>query len=84
MFDFSRFDNEFNGAVKIADRFHEIVKSIPPAEYTFAEDRRHQGSNPYHNRTSRGLCIELYYDMPNKVWTPWGYYGYGGSGGGVV
>lgn len=79
MFDFSKFDKEFAVAIRIGDVFHEIARNIPNL---FVQDRRKDGPNPYHDRTSQGLVLEFYYGTPGKVWTPWGYYEYCGSSGG--
>jgi len=79
MFNFDGFDKEFAAAIKIGDIFHEIARTIP---HLYAEDRRREGPNPYHERTAQGLMLEFYYGTPNKVWTPWGYYGYCGTSGG--
>ncbi len=38
--------------------------------------------NPFYNQTAEGLVLELYYGLPNTLWTPWGKYRIGGSGSG--
>lgn len=48
----------------------------------FMEDRRNEEVNPYYNQTADGLYLELYYGQPLRIWTPWGQWGFGGSGGG--
>ena len=65
---------------KIADMIFEYVG---PRHRIDMEDRRQQGCNPYYNQTSNGFFLEMYYSLPNKLWTPWGEYGFGGSGGGL-
>lgn len=47
------------------------------------EDRRKEGSNPFYNQTRSGLFLEEYYGSPSKLWTPWGYWQFGGGGGGI-
>jgi hypothetical protein len=77
MIDFSGFDKEFIAAHAIANKCHELLRTFPNVSM---DDRRNEGPNPYYDRTSCGLRLEFYYGLPNKVHTPWGYYGYGGGG----
>lgn len=40
--------------------------------------RRAWGCNPAHSQTKQGLFPEYIYGNPSKVWTPWGYWSFGG------
>lgn len=44
------------------------------------QDRRGESVNPYYSQTASGLFLEIYYGIPGKIWTPWGYWGCWGSG----
>lgn len=74
----------FAAARKIADIVFEyaspdVHRSL---EDIWLEDRRQEGVNPFYSQTTSGLFLELYYGQPAEVWTPWGKYGFGGSGSG--
>jgi hypothetical protein len=44
------------------------------------QDRRSAPVNPYYSQTASGLFLEIYYGIPGKIWTPWGYWDCWGSG----
>ncbi len=70
---------------KVADIIFEYVTTVPgdsSRDKPYKEDRRKEGANPYYNQTSEGLYLELYYGTPSSLWTPWGKWNFGGSGGG--
>lgn len=46
------------------------------------EDRRKEGVNPFYFQTDHGLFLEMYYGLPSTIHTPWGIWGFGGSGSG--
>lgn len=46
------------------------------------EDRRGESVNPFYGQTSRGLFLEMYYGLPSTLHTPWGKWGFVGSGSG--
>jgi hypothetical protein len=46
------------------------------------EDRRNEDANPFYDQTHRGFFLEGYYGQISKLHTPWGAYGFGGSGSG--
>lgn len=46
------------------------------------EDRRKESVNPFYFQTDHGLFLEMYYDLPSTIHTPWGKWGFGGSGSG--
>jgi len=43
------------------------------------QDQRAGGVNPFFKQTDNGLFLEMYYGSPNKLWTPWGQWDFGGS-----
>jgi hypothetical protein len=67
----------YTQARKIADLVFQYT-----SEDSQVDDRREEEANPYYNQTHRGFFLEQYYGLPNKIWTPWGEYGFGGSGSG--
>lgn len=70
---------------KVADTVFELIESQisdPDGYKSSMEDRREERVNPYYNQTADGLFLELYYGMPSSLWTPWGKWGFGGSGSG--
>lgn len=82
----------FRLAHKIADIVFEycvdyyadgVKNAIPDSEWKlpWMQDWRKQVVNPYYNQTN-GFFLELYYGMPNTLWTPWGKWKFGGSGSG--
>ena len=84
---------EDNKAVKTEDfRIFLAARKIADLSYEFAspsvkgnpwlDDRRDEGVNPFYHQTETGLFLEMYYGIPGKIWTPWGYWGCWGSGTG--
>lgn len=67
---------------KIADMVFEYASPDVGTKGIWLQDRRGEGVNPYYDQTESGLFLEFYYRQPSKVWTPWGYYGFSGSGSG--
>jgi hypothetical protein len=70
---------------KVADIIFEYATSRvgdSNSDKPWMEDRRKEGVNPFYNQTADGLYLELYYGMPSSLWTPWGKWGFGGSGSG--
>lgn len=65
-------------ARRIADMVFELK------EDRFLIDTRSQGTNSYYNQTESGLYLELYYSLPNRLWTPWGTWHFGNSGSGEM
>lgn len=46
------------------------------------QDWRKEAPNPFNSQTQQGLFLEMYYGLPNRLWTPWGEWNFGGSGSG--
>lgn len=46
------------------------------------EDRRNESVNPFYDQMESGLILQMYYSLPGKIHTPWGYWGFTGSGSG--
>ena len=70
---------------KVADTIFDLIKmdtGDPDGYKSSMEDRRKDPANPYYNQTADGLFLEFYYGMPSSLWTPWGEWGFGGSGSG--
>lgn len=70
---------------KVADIIFTLIEaetSDPNGYRSNMEDRRNERANPFYNQTADGLFLELYYGMPSSLWTPWGKWDFGGSGGG--
>jgi len=44
------------------------------------KDQRKEGVNSSFNQTASGFFLEIYYGQPSRLWTPWGQWGFGGSG----
>lgn len=65
---------------KVADRVFEFVEQSD--EDLWLEDRRRQGVNPVYNQTADGMFLEMSYDSPSKLWTPWGSWGFAGGASG--
>lgn len=59
--------------LRIAEIYDEVIPSSGADEYRFG------GANPYHDRTDSGLCLEIYYGLPSKLWTPWGGWKFSGT-----
>lgn len=55
-------------------------KHRPDHDKLYMEDRRKESVNPFYNQMTQGLALEMYYGMPSRIWTPWGQWGFGGSG----
>lgn len=78
----------FRAARALADRVFALLSEMGgssdprAARVAWLEDWRGESANPFYNQTSRGLFLEIYYSLPNKVWTPWGAWSFGGSGSG--
>ena len=76
-------DYEIYVAVRrVADIVFEYASPDVGTKGIWLEDRRNESVNPYFDQTESGLFLEFYYGHPSKVWTPWGYYGFSGSGSG--
>lgn len=76
-------DYEIYVAVRrVADIVFEYASPDVGTKGIWLEDRRNESVNPYYDQTESGLFLEFYYGQPSKVWTPWGYYGFSGSGSG--
>lgn len=69
---------------KVADLVFEYASGDVniSRDHIWLEDRREGKVNPFYNQTESGLFLEFYYGQPSSVWTPWGKYGFGGSGSG--
>jgi hypothetical protein len=65
------------GAIRVM-----LDTAIHESETRLWLERRTDPPNPYYNQTAAGLYLELYYGMPNRLWTPWGQHHLGGSGSG--
>lgn len=78
--DFTRYSQ----ARKIADIVFEYASDDVnrSLDKIWMQDGRNQGTNPYYMQTHRGFFLEAYYGQLSKLWTPWGKYGFGGSGSG--
>jgi hypothetical protein len=78
----------FKAARAFADRVYALLAEeggstdSRAARSCWLEERRGESVNPFYSQTASGLCLEMYYGLPNKVWTPWGAWGFGGSGSG--
>ncbi|WP_433716925.1 hypothetical protein ACQP2U_43615 (plasmid) [Nocardia sp. CA-084685] len=44
-----------------------------------ADGYRIGGVNPFGHQTESGLYLEISYNMPSKLWTPWGYWRFAGT-----
>ena len=70
---------------KVADTIFELIEmetGDPDGYKSSMDDTRKEPANPYYNQTADGLFLEFYYGMPSSLWTPWGEWGFGGSGSG--
>lgn len=70
---------------RIADMAYDYATPEPASddrEKPWLNDRRDGGINPFYSQTENGIFLELYYGIPGKIWTPWGYYDCWGSGSG--
>lgn len=70
-------------ARRVADLIFEYVS--PEWRVTnrpYQADRRDERTISVYNQTRRGFFLEAYYGALNRLWTPWGEYGFGGSGSG--
>lgn len=76
--DFERYSQ----ARRIADIVFEYVSPKVESDI-WMDDRRDESANPYYNQTRKGFFLEQYYSSLSKLWTPWGAYGFGGSGSGM-
>ena len=54
--------------------------STSPGRALWLEDRRGERVNPCHVQARSGLFLEMYYGLPSRLWTPWGVWGFAGSG----
>lgn len=78
----------FKAARALADRVFALLAeeggSTDPrsAHRCWLDEWRGESVNPFYSQTASGLFLEMYYSLPNKVWTPWGYWSFGGSGSG--
>ena len=68
----------FQAARNIADMIFEYAND----DKIRLEDRRKESANPFYSQTRSGLYLEMYYGKPSTLWTPWGKWGFGGSGSG--
>src|SRR6266571_581699 len=71
----------FVAAHKVADLVHSY-QDAGPGQHPWMEDWRNQVPNSQQRQTAAGLMLEMYYSLPNRLWTPWGTWHFGGSGGG--
>lgn len=69
---------------KVADICLEGTSQDPTGGFdkVWVADRRSESANPFYDQTVDGIFLEMYYGMPSKLWTPWGKYGFAGSGSG--
>ncbi len=73
-------DDEQRALIAQCLRIVEIFDEEVP-DYAISPDgHRVSGANGFHKRTSSGLYLEWYYGSPSELWTPWGYWGFVGSG----
>jgi len=63
-------------------KIREIVFLLVKRNKNLWLEERRDSPNPYYSQTKTGLFLELYYGLPNTLWTPWGKYKIGGSGSG--
>jgi hypothetical protein len=71
----------------IAESVFELIRLEKKSDRFISMDdwrnpEKSGGVNPYWNQTGRGLFLECYYGLPNKLWTPLGQWNFGGSGSG--
>lgn len=59
-----------------------ILTTAESASEDLWMELRRDGPNPFYRQMAHGLYLELYYGLPNTLWTPWGKYLVGGSGSG--
>ncbi len=74
----------YSQARRIADIVFEYASGDVGVsfDYIWMQDRRGESPNPYYKQTHRGFFLEGYYGQISTLWTPWGEYGFGGSGSG--
>lgn len=72
----------YTQARRVADVVFEFVSRNAGdlGDGIWVEDRREEEVNPFYHQTHRGFFLEQYYSNPSKLWTPWGEYGFAGSG----
>jgi|ERR1035437_41612 hypothetical protein len=73
--------SETNNDYRVYFSVCQIIKAISEYGSPVQSQEKRQNEeriiNPSLHQTKQGLLLELYYDNPRSLWTPWGEYDFG-------